>query len=479
MNRTRRPILFPVGILASLCLFASVADAAPRTQRMKRPPSGVAVTPFASGNFTYQGGPVMTHVEVVVVLWGPSVDKIVTDNIANFYTAETNGALMDWMGEYDTVGQTNGTKQHVYHGKYLETVTITPAKVTGTITDSDIQNELTMHIMSGLLPTPQADPVEGHVNTIYAVYFPPGLTIDDGTGSKSCGSWCAYHGSITYTGLTSGVPYSVIPDFSKGGCSSGCGGNSPTEGMTCTSAHEMLEAVSDPDNAQGTWLDGSGNEICDVCNNCDIVAGFSVQQCWSQRLGQCISTDANLPLCNGTTRPCRSCTPADCTGATPTCVTDPLAPNAGECATGAPPPVDGGSGSSSGSGSSGSSGSSSSGGSSGTASGSSGSSSGGSSGTGSGSGGSGSGGVSSSGSGTGSTSSGGTPVGGSSGASSGSGDDGGANDFSPTSSSSGCACESGARGGSDGAAATFAGLLLAGAALVRRPRARRGTRPSA
>jgi hypothetical protein len=442
---------------------------------MKRDPSGVTPLAKSGGAFTYQGGPVMTHIEVVVVLWGPSVDKIVTDNIANFYTAETNSALMDWMGEYDTAGQPNGTNQHIYHGKYLNTVMIMPATTTGKITDSDIQSELTMNIMSGVLPTPQADPVEGHVNTLYAVYFPPNLSIDDGTGSVSCGSWCAYHGSITYTGLTSGVPYSVIPDFSTGGCASGCGGNTPTEGMTCTSAHEMLESVSDTDNAQNTWLDGSGNEICDVCNNCDMVAGFSVQQCWSQRLGQCISTDPSLPLCNGTTRPCRSCTAADCTGATPTCVTDPLAPNAGQCVSGAPPPiVDGGTGSSSsgtGSSSGGSSGSTSG----GTSGSSSGGSSGGSSGVGSGSSGS-SGGMAGSGSGagTGSTSSGGAgPASSSSGLSSGSGEDGGSNDSAgPSSSSGGCACTSGPHGGGDSAATTFAGLLLAGAALARRPRSR-------
>src|SRR6267142_2904577 len=158
---------------------------------------------------------------------------------------------MDWMGEYDSAGHSGGTNQHISHGTFLKTVTIMPAKTTGTNTNGDIQAALKANLASGVLPAPMRDPVEGQVNTLYMVYFPPGLIIDDGTGSKSCTGWWAYHGALSgVSGVNSGALYGVIPDFSTGRCSMGCGGNnvSSTECMTCTSAHELLEAMSDADN---------------------------------------------------------------------------------------------------------------------------------------------------------------------------------------------------------------------------------------
>jgi hypothetical protein len=430
--------------------------------RGAEPPAGsgkllYTPAPAAAGNFTYGGGPVITHVHVVVVFWGKNVASIATDNMANFYKAVTNSPFFDWLGEYDTVGHNPGTNQHIYHGVYDSSVTITPTMTSGTLQDSDIQTELANDIMSGALPMPKNDPAEGHEDTIYAIYFPPGIVIN--SGGTSCnskgGSWCAYHGAVQIPGFNDGIAYSVIPDFSgsNNGCANGCGsaGTDATGAMTCTSAHELLEAITDTSNG---WYDQAQGEIGDACATCDMVAGFWVQQCYSQRLQMCISTDPNLPLCDGKTRPCRSCTATDCSGATPVCVTDPLAPNSGLCVASGPTTDAGASSSSGGSGSSsGSSSGSTSGGSSGSTSGGSSGSSGSSSGSTSSTSGSSSGSTSGSGS-TSSTSGSGTSSGGTS---SGSGSGGGSGSGTSSTGSSGASSGSTSSASGSGSASGSSG----------------------
>jgi MYXO-CTERM domain-containing protein len=286
---------------------------------------------LAAHNFTYHGGHVISHVQVVVVYWGPNVAAVIAQEMPGFFKAITNSPYLDWMAEYDTAGLSRGTNQHIGHGEYVTSVTIMPALTSGTIHDADIKTELAMDIASGVLPMPEADP-EGGIDTLYMIYFPPGLTISDGAGSFSCRQFCAYHGSVAIPGVQWEVPYGVLPDDTVGGCTHGCGTSNAVTTITCSSSHEMMEAISESEDNNPGWYEArGGGEIGDVCGKCEMVAGYDVQQIWSQRLGLCITTDPSLPLCDGRTRPCRFCTPADCSGAAPTCVQDPLAANAGQC----------------------------------------------------------------------------------------------------------------------------------------------------
>ena len=337
---------------AGICLgIATVATAAtspgahaPRFHRHRGPDAPRSTA--ATGNVQYFGGHVISHVQVVPVNWGNNVAPAVATGAEAFYGTIVNSPYIDWMGEYDTVGlkgatdQGPGTNQHVNRGTVLKTVTITPSVTSNSITDDQIQTEIKSQIAAGKLPAPQVDP-EGGVNTLYMLSFPPQVTINDGSGARMCQEWCAYHSTIQLDGVSAGVPYGIMPDFSQK-CSQ-CGDGDTLSLYTQSASHELMEAISDAEaglsNANSgrplAWNDASNQsgEIGDLCENDQAnyvpYMGFTVQKIWSQRLKSCITDDPSLTLCNGTTRPCKPCSASDCSGST--CDTDVTSPKFGQC----------------------------------------------------------------------------------------------------------------------------------------------------
>jgi hypothetical protein len=299
--------------------------------------TSLAAARASAGNVQYYGGHVISHVQVVPVLWGSGVSPAVVSGAQGFYAAILNSPYLDWMGEYDTAGLVGsvdrmpGSKQHIHRGTALPIVSLVPTNVNRTISDVEIQTELLAQLAAGKLPPPQVD-AEGGVDTLYMVAFPPGMTINDFSGQDICSGGCAYHWTLTAPGITTGVPYGVIPDCGAGGlCSLGSGA---FDTYTGDASHELAEAITDTEcgllsgtaNARPlAWADPSqpqGGEIGDLClSNTAFVTyqGFLVQTLWSQRLGKCITNDPSLALCNGTARPCVPCTPSDCSAATPVC----------------------------------------------------------------------------------------------------------------------------------------------------------------
>lgn len=134
--------------------------------------------------------------------------------------------MSSWLdSEYNTVAP-SGTKtnQHIGPGTFYQQVTITPSTTGTTVDDTQIQSELTAQINAGHLPAPAVDS-SGQPKTIYAVFFPPGITITQG-GSSSCvaGGFCAYHGTVAQAGAVGEFIYGVHPDMQAGsGCFTGCG----------------------------------------------------------------------------------------------------------------------------------------------------------------------------------------------------------------------------------------------------------------
>jgi hypothetical protein len=246
----------------------------------------------AGAHLTYWGGPVISNVQVIVVLWGTHVVTTSpadgTATLGQFYTDITSSRYYDLLTEYTTSGivGNNGvstSNQTITHGSFGSTVTITPSKCPGdsatacTLLDSDIQTELTNQITAKNLPAPQS--VAGIVNTYYAIYFPPNVTIQLDATTKSCvnGGFCAYH-SDTNTGT---LPYGVMPDFSSGGCSQqrACATGTTFQIATTVSSHEMAEAITDAQVGTASvfgpplgWYDhvpppGSDpGEIADICD---------------------------------------------------------------------------------------------------------------------------------------------------------------------------------------------------------------------
>lgn len=172
-----------------------------------------APSPGPSGaHLTYYGGHVIPNVKVYEVLYGAGTysTDISGTNLSNFYTQAVNSTFMDWLSEYNTP-VSGGTGQTIGRGTFGGKLTITPSAANNgaTITDLQIQTELSAQIAAGHLAAPDA-------NTIYMLHFPHGKTISQGT-SNSCqaGGFCAYHGTLTRNGAS--VFYGVLPDMSAGG----------------------------------------------------------------------------------------------------------------------------------------------------------------------------------------------------------------------------------------------------------------------
>jgi len=234
----------------------------------------------AGAHLTYFGGPVISNVHVVQVLWGngsyaPQVSATTTPSIASFFTDITSSTFMDMLSEYNTP-VSGGTGQTIGHGTFDGQFTIIPAAANNgsTIDDSQIQSEILAQITAGHLPSPITD-AQGNVNTLYMIYFPPGKTITLG-GSSSCvaGGFCAFHGTTSNTFQAKHVLYGVHPDMQAGsGCSSGCGNSTVFNNYTSVSSHEFSEAVTDADVGIATtfaaplaWMDMTNGEIGDICN---------------------------------------------------------------------------------------------------------------------------------------------------------------------------------------------------------------------
>jgi Cep192 domain 4 len=322
--------LLPVGIcFLALATAAWPQQSAEQTQTTRpihivrrivgpNPPNPLGPTAqTATAHLDYYGGPVVSNLQVVVVFWGSSVSSVVTSGIGGFFHNITNSTYFDLLSEYAStvppVGGSGGTNQSVGRGSYAGSFTIAPSicNVTPcTVTDSQLQSELISQIKGAHLPTPALD-ANGNVNTMYMIYFPPGVTIRMGT-SSSCVVFCAYHGTTGSTFNSKNLAYGVMPDFGPtSGCSSGCGGGSEFQNITSVSSHEMAETVTDVDVGLATafapplaWYDPNGNdkdgggEIGDICNGQQSAVTtpggtYTVQQIWSNQANACVSIGSN------------------------------------------------------------------------------------------------------------------------------------------------------------------------------------------
>ncbi len=241
----------------------------------------------------YYGGPVISNAKVYAVFWGQGVDAQTQSQIGPFFSNILDSTYMDWLSEYDTnikaVDGRQGTNQTIGRGTYAGAITITPANTSSNLADSDIQAELDAQIAAGKLPKADA-------NTLYMVFFPSGVNISLGSGSDggdSCSAFCAYHEGFKSPRDGSSIFYGVMPSCGGFGCGSGF------DGLSATTSHETIEAITDPFPTDGTnpsypqaWNDDQGNEVADLCvQGTSTVTGPSltstVQWIWSNRLGAC------------------------------------------------------------------------------------------------------------------------------------------------------------------------------------------------
>jgi hypothetical protein len=382
--------------VASVPLFASNASAA-TPDRNVFVPMQPAATPAAAGpcSLQYNGGPVISQVQAVGVLWG-QVSNNVKTAMPGLLKSIVASPYIDALSEYNTDKISGGSGQKIVRGTYVDTIQITPKVVTSTtFDDGQIGSELQAQIDAGVLPQPTFDKA-GHTNTLFVIFFAPGITITMGTGSNqatSCVDFCGYHAG--YMG-TNGKPilYASVPDLSTGPCTKGCG-NPELAALGTTVSHEMAESITDPmaftnDTSQLAWYDtaeqppagqqarcGEVGDICAPGTGADPSAGtgtlgnYTVQKEWSNQNSTCEVTNSsigpqggctknsdcaaptavcntgasscvgcltnsdcsgNTPVCDTKSNTCKACSGNnDCSGSTPICITGDAGSNAGKC----------------------------------------------------------------------------------------------------------------------------------------------------
>jgi hypothetical protein len=236
----------------------------------------------AGAHLSYFGGPIISNVQVVQVLYGSGsynaqVAGTTSPTMGQFYGDITgsNSGLVSLLQQYNTP-VSGGTGQTFGNGTFGGLFQIVPAAGNNgsTITDAQIQSELLAQINAGHLPAPILD-AAGNVNTLYMIFFPPGKTITQG-GSNSCqaGGFCAYHGTTSTLLNGKNVLYGVMPDMQSGLCSTGgCGNGGVFGNYTSVTSHELVEAMTDADVGIATtfapplaWYDMVNGEIGDICN---------------------------------------------------------------------------------------------------------------------------------------------------------------------------------------------------------------------
>ena len=144
---------------------------------------------------------------------------------------------------------------------------------------------------------------------LYFVFTDPSVTVS-GFGT----SFCGYHGYFTpTTGTAPVVQYSFVgnPNKYMTGCAAQTtspNGSAPADAMASVTAHELVEAVSDP--LLNAWFDSAGNENADKCawvfgtttpsgaGSANVTIGsanYLIQQNWDPLLSGCYSAAAPLP----------------------------------------------------------------------------------------------------------------------------------------------------------------------------------------
>jgi hypothetical protein len=273
----------------------------------------------AGAHLSYFGGPVISNVHVVQVLYGSGsynaqVAGTATPSMGNFFGDLTgaNSGYTSLLTQYNTPAS-GGTGQTIGNGTFDGLFQIAPSAGNNgsTISDAQIQSELLAQITAGHLPAPVLD-AAGNVNTIYMIYFPPGKKITQG-GSSSCvaGGFCAYHGTTSTTLNSKNLLYGVLPDMQAGsGCSTGCGTSTTFGNYTSVTSHELTEAITDADVGIATtfapplaWYDMTNGEIGDICNGQQgsyTANGttYTIQLEFSNAANNCVLPPAGAPTPN-------------------------------------------------------------------------------------------------------------------------------------------------------------------------------------
>jgi len=207
--------------------------------------------PLARANgINYHGGPVVLGTTGMYYIWygnwsGNTATTILTD-----FANSIGGS------PYFNINTTyyNGSNVHVSNSVAYRGSTTDNYSHGTSLSDSAVQAVVSSAITSGRLPK--------DTNAIYFV-----LTSADVTESSGfCTQYCGWHTHGTISG--SDIKYSFVGNAARcitscAAQSTGPNGNAGADGMVSIVAHELEEAVTDPD--LNAWYDNRGAENADKC----------------------------------------------------------------------------------------------------------------------------------------------------------------------------------------------------------------------
>jgi hypothetical protein len=206
--------------------------------------------PTRGNGISYHGGPVMLGTTNVYYIWYGNWSGNTANSILTNFAQKVGGS------SYFNINTTyyNGSNSHVSNAvNYVTAATDNYSQGTS-LSDSQIQTVVASAINGGKLPK--------DTNAVYFV-----LTSSDVTASSGfCTQYCGWHTHGTIGGAD--IKYSFVGNPDR--CPSACeeqtvspNGNSGADGMASIIAHELEEAVTDPD--LNAWYDTRGAENADKC----------------------------------------------------------------------------------------------------------------------------------------------------------------------------------------------------------------------
>ena len=219
---------------------------------------------LAASHLTFHGGKLLTDPRYVDVFWG------------SYWTTQQGQADAAWLdGFVAAVGTSQGLLSQVveysapgqplHAGAFESSHLITAVDLGTSIAETTVQRYVQSQLDQGLLPAYDA-------SRVYVIFLPPG--VHDPAGVQIGG----YHG---VSGTTATPFNSVVSTFDP----------AQNQGRTeagITLSHEMAEAITDQDLG---WFDdalGARGEVGDLCEGTQAtIAGYSVQQEWSNELASC------------------------------------------------------------------------------------------------------------------------------------------------------------------------------------------------
>ncbi|HKW00524.1 MAG TPA: hypothetical protein VJN96_11905 [Vicinamibacterales bacterium] len=218
---------------------------------------------YGSSDLINHGGPQIPNAAFLAIYWNDKVAKstatstlngfhytTIQQQIAAFAQSFATGANWSNSATDDyTVIQQYGSSDAIANSLFNRSDVVDTRATTGMIKDSGIRSYLkTLFDTHKVIVDP---------DTVYGIYFPPGMKVSlQGT---SCSQFCGYHSHFTYNGLQ--IRYAAFPYLDCSACKLST--LTVADMLTIVTSHEIREAVTDPQG--NAWFDSSGYEADDKC----------------------------------------------------------------------------------------------------------------------------------------------------------------------------------------------------------------------